>query len=104
MKLPDASITEPPSVSRHCPIASKFSNAKPIGSKLAWQLTQAGLVLCAVTRSRIERAWSAGVFPSGGTLGAGGGVGVPKTFSKIDLPRMMGDVRLETDVTVSQLP
>src|SRR5215467_1114150 len=98
MKAPEPSIVDPPSVFRHCPIASKFSRAKPSGSKLAWQFTQAGLVLCAVTRSRIGRAWSAGEFPSGGTLGAGGGVGVPKTFSKIHLPRRIGDVRLEIDV------
>ena len=30
----------PASIVRHCPMASKFSMAKPIGSMRAWQLAQ----------------------------------------------------------------
>ena len=50
----------PPSASRHLPIRSKFSSAKPIGSMTAWHDAQLGLARCCSSRWRTDVACAPG--------------------------------------------
>ena len=71
----------------------------------AWQEAQAGLFRCASRRFRIVSPRISGESSgSGGTsFGAGGG-GVPRIFSRMNLPRLTGDVRFGWEVKVRMLP
>src|SRR2546427_11210667 len=91
---PDASMGWPSSTVRQRPIASKFSSEKPTGSIRLWQLAQAALTRCSARRSRTERLADSVLSFSAGTLGNGGGGGVPRMFSSTHLPRMTGEVRV----------
>src|SRR5262249_22417186 len=94
----------PSSSARHFPTALKFSNAKPSGSMLAWQLAHTALLRCCSIRSRREAGL---LFPSfclsGGTFGGGGGGGAPSSVSSTHLPRKTTEVRCAYEVTVSTL-
>ena len=52
---PAGSIAPPGSLSRHSPMPSKFSSAKPSGSITRWQLAHVGLRRCISSRARSER-------------------------------------------------
>ena len=105
---PPASTLAPPSFTRHLPVASKFSSARPSGSITRWQDVHAGLLRCCSMRSRTESVRPASVVPfvssSAGTFGGGGGGGDPSSTSITHLPRITGDVRSAIEVSVSTLP
>ena len=88
------SIAAPSSSSRQRPIASKFSSAKPSGSRLAWQLAQTGFERCCSIRSRSDVGLLRPSFSgSGGTFAGGGGGGEPSSVSSTHLPLSTTDVR-----------
>src|SRR5262245_23096066 len=95
----------PPSVVRHCPMASKFSRLKPIGSMRAWQLAHVGFERCCSSISRTDFALAPVPADSSkaGTFAGGGGGGAPRIFSSSHLPRIVGEVRVVYDVTASTL-
>ena len=101
VNFPEASIASPPSLSRHAPVPSKCSNAKPIGSIRSWHDAQFGLARCCSIFCRMVP--ESGAFLSSSvftTSGGGGGGGVPRMFSRIHLPRFTGEVRVGFDVMV----
>ena len=69
----------PPSLTRHLPVASKFSSARPSGSITRWHDVHAGLLRCCSMRSRTDSARPDSAVPfvssSAGTFGGGGGGG-----------------------------
>ena len=71
---PDASIAVPSSsTSRHLPMASKFSSAKPSGSIREWQVAHTAFCRCASMRARTDRGGSPSAFSGKpGTSGGGG--------------------------------
>ena len=98
----------PPSASRHLPIRSKFSSAKPIGS-ITRVARRAGRVGAVLLQALPQRWWARRRPPVGSsrfvsTPGGGGGGGVPSRFSSTHWPRFTGEVRLGAEVTVSTLP
>ena len=90
-------------VSRHRPIASKGSSARPSGSMRAWQEAHAALLRCFSSCSRRETDLPRSFSSRAGTSGGGGGGGAPRRFSRIHLPRSTGEVRLGYDETVRTL-
>src|SRR5579871_1240620 len=104
--LPDASIgLYDSSTVRHRPMASKFSNAKPVGSIMLWHELHAGLERCCASRSRtvLTLAWVRWSLRAG-TFGGGSGGGVPKILFRTHLPRITGEVRIAGEVIVKMLP
>ena len=92
-------------MSRHSPMASKFSSAKPSWSIWAWQAAQTGLARWAAICSRMGSTLRGSRSSTrSGTSGGGGGGGVPRMFSMIHLPRMTGEVRLAREVPVRMEP
>ena len=92
--------------SRHRPVWSKFSSARPIGSIRRWHPAQVGRFRCCSSRCRNEVAWPAagpsrGLFPLPAAAGA---AAFPSRLSRIHLPRTTGDVRFAADVSVNTLP
>src|ERR1700679_2609285 len=101
----DESIGVDPSIVLHFPFKSKFSSENPIGSMILWHAAQTGLERCSSIICRSDAALLLALSSSsGGTFGGGTGGGVPKTFSRIHLPRATGDVRSATEVTSRKLP
>ena len=95
--VPEASMTAPAnrSRSRHFPVASKFSSARPSGSITAWQAAQVAFARCFAIISRTVRAR---VVPmsfssSVGTLAGGLAGGTPWMCLRMNAPRSTGDVR-----------
>src|SRR5258708_22581847 len=101
---PEVSSGNSPSFCLHAPMPSKFSKPNPIGSIRAWQLAQDGSARCCSRRWRKVPVNTTSL-PSfnDGTLGSGGGGGVPRIFSKTHLPRLTGEVRVGVEVLVSTL-
>src|SRR5207248_10760626 len=93
-KPPEASTGFPSSTVRQRPTASKFSNENPGGSIRLWQLAHWPLARCSAKRSRTESVAEIVLSLSAGTFGNGGGGGVPSTFSRIQRPRITGEVRV----------
>src|SRR3989442_10376110 len=83
---PVAFMGLPSSTFRQRPTASKFSSEKPTGSIRLWQLAQAALARCSANRSRTERVADTVLSFNAGTLGSGGGGGVPRILSRTHLP------------------
>src|SRR5690349_914537 len=102
--LPAGSMAKFPSLSRHWPMPSKFSNPNPMGSMRAWQEAQRGFERCCsiLCRSEPERTASLASLNSG-TSGGGGGGGEPRIFSRIHLPLFTGEVRVGLEVMVRML-
>ena len=77
-------------------MASKFSSEKPSGSTILWQVAQVAFCRCRSSSVRIVSAFEPSLFSlRAGTLGGGAmGVGGPRMFSKIHLPRSTGELRL----------
>src|SRR3954466_15191175 len=71
---------------------------------MLWQVAQTLLVRCSARRVRnvVGFAVDASRFTS--TPGGGGEGGIPNTFSRIQAPRITGDVRFATEVTVRTAP
>src|SRR5690348_16363018 len=85
-------------------MASKFSRLKPSGSMRAWQLAQAGLARCISSIWRTDSGLLSLLLDSSeGTLGGGAGGGAARMFSRIHLPRMVGEVRVVYEVTARTL-
>src|SRR5438445_13744821 len=87
---PDASTGSPLSVARNCPIPSKASRPKPMGSMFMWQDGQIPVLVRFVICSRdVLPGAPAGTF--GSTLGGGGGTSLQKMPSRIKCPRCVGE-------------
>src|ERR1700690_1566629 len=70
-RLPEEPTAAPLSVVRYAPVASKFSNGKPAGSMVWWQLEQPGIDAC--TSSVCRTVMPGMIAGNGGTTLFGGG-------------------------------
>src|SRR5450432_1261761 len=88
-------------------MASKFSSARPYGSKLAWHEAQIAFLRCASRRTRTfwsEASAEVGSASSFGTFGGGSLGGVHKRFSRIQRPRSVGAVRYSYELRAKKAP
>src|SRR6202035_2901137 len=94
---------------RQEPTASKFSSARPIGSKILWQEAQGGLGWCSSILSRVVGAFALPVESTAlsliaGTFGGGSGGLTPRNVCRYHLPRATGEVRAAFEVRASNAP
>ena len=72
---------------------------------LLWQAAQTGSARCRSSCSRTVDGRSFGALSSSaGTSAGGSGGGLFQNSVMMNLPRMIGDVRLDADVNASKLP